>query len=152
MERSGVLSLRWDHATAVGTANDMVFDLRLPMAIQRQLQITTSTNVELTCESGLVSSREIPGPEMGRLWTIQLDGRPLTRLGIRKIQPGPGAAPPFIVREATNCAVVGSSVDFETTFALDVLQAPLGQLELRVDSTVQVTDVRIAERTVPFRR
>ena len=150
--RSGTLTLDWSQAAATTNSGEITFDLRLPASGRRQLEITAPINVELTVDSGLIEAGEASAREpKQRMWRLSLSGDPLTKLHVRTIQSSPDSGPLVAVREATNYSVLGSEIDLETTWSLDVLQQPIKLLEVQVDPALQITAVRLARKVCPFR-
>jgi hypothetical protein len=149
---SGTLLLDWNQAGIKGQAGETTFDLRLPAALQRRLQIATPANVELTVDGGLVSAGE-PATEdpRQRLWTIDLLGGSPVVLHARPIRPQEDSGPLVTVRELATYAVWQSTLDVETTLTLDILRQPLKQIELEVDRPLQISAVALGEHRLAFR-
>ena len=149
--QSGTLLLDWNHAGIKGQAGETTFDLRLPAALRRRLQIATPANVELTVDAGLVSPSE-PAAEdpRQRLWTIDLLGGSPIVLHAHPVRPQEDAGPLVTVRELASYTVGRSTLDVETTLTLDILRQPLKQIELEVDRPLRITAVALGEHRLAF--
>src|SRR5262249_14973768 len=57
---------------------------------------------------------------------------------------------PIIVREETQYSVLPAVIDLQTSFTLDVLGEPLQGLKLDLARGLQITAVRISDKSLPF--
>ena len=84
VEASGTLRFTWSLAAAASTGNETTFDLRIPAATRRRLEITAPKNMEMAIDGGLIigSGPSRDDPEQ-RVWSMELGGKTQTRLTAR---------------------------------------------------------------------
>ena len=151
VEQSGTLELKWHQAAAESPASQTTFELRLPPALRRRLEIEASDDVKFEISAGLlVSSDKLRGNDHQRLWIFDLSGGPRVELrGKSSISPSE-LTPQVIVRESTTYNVIRSSFDVESTLSLDVLGPALERLQLQADAALEITAVRLGEQSLSF--
>jgi hypothetical protein len=151
VEGSATLKLSWQQAAADTTAGVDWFDLRLPIAPRRRLEIMAPKDIELTIEGGLILDYEIRAMNAHeRVWPIELTSAAKIRLFARHANAIGKTDRMVIVREETIYSVLPAVLDLETTFTLDVLRKPLQELKFDVGAGLQITRVRIADQNLPF--
>src|SRR5262245_14433785 len=149
-EASGTLKLGWSQPASRVESGLTTFELQLPAAPRRRLEIVAPSGFELASDSGLITSAAAAGEPTGRVWTIDLNADPRTVLHVRASGAAGNAGPLVVAREATNYAVHGSAVDLLATLTLDVLRQPVTELEFAVDAAIHVTEIRAGSEALPL--
>lgn len=151
VDRSGDLTLGWSQRASAEASGRLTFDFRFPPAPRRRLEISTAANVELTIDSGLIIGRESSKEEPDRrIWAIELTGSVSARLEVfLETQPSPNPMN-TVVRDTTIYNVSPTSIDFETTLDLDVLESPLRQLRLKSEVPLNMLAVEAVGQNAEF--
>jgi hypothetical protein len=151
IKESGTLRLEWKQEAADVSGGMSRFDLRLPNAPRRRLEITAAPDIELEIDGGLILDREVRPVNSGeRVWPIELTGAAEIRLHAKKINAKQSAGGRIVVREDTHYNVLPAVIDLQTSFTLDVLREPLRELMIDIDKGVEVTAVQIDQQRLPF--
>jgi hypothetical protein len=154
VEGSGVLVLDWSCPAAAASGGETLIVLRLPPAGSRRLEITAPSALDLAASSGLTGAGKSTGGALGagseRLWTVDLDGAAEVTLRVRPREANASTQPLLTVRESTICSVFRSQVDVNSTFSIDVLERAAEEIQLHCDPSLQVTEVRLGDKNVPF--
>ncbi len=152
VEASGTLRLTWSQAAVTSAAEETTFDLRLPSATRRRLEIVAPTNIELAVDAGLiVASGPADNDPEQRVWSIELGGQSQIRLTARAAKAEREARALVVVCETTSYSVLRSTLDMETSFKFSVPAQPLKELRLEADEGLEITAVRMGEQSLPFR-
>lgn len=150
-ERNGSLQLKWKQSAADASRDTSRFDLRLPAAPRRQLEITAARDIELEVEGGLILNRDVKSIDSDeRIWSIALTGAAEIRLHARKFSAQQATDGRIVVREETQYNVLPGVIDLQTSFTLDLLREPLRELILDVDAGMEVTAIQIDQQRLPY--
>ena len=86
VEKSGTLRLEWVHAASPSAPDETTFELQLPAAARRELEIVAHGDLELSMDDGLLVAKQPGGQNSGeQVWRFALSGHPLTRLHARSL-------------------------------------------------------------------
>jgi hypothetical protein len=163
--RSGTLALRWSLAAADATADRLDFRLQLPPVPLTRLEIELPPAMVLRCDAGLV----IP-PARGKaddaegdvtagaaaaagsnvVWAIETAGTANLLIRIERSVNSVPAKPVVLVQESGNYRVLAGEIDISSSLELDVLSAPLRELDLLVDRQVRLVSIRLGDEPLAW--
>ncbi len=123
-------------------AQGVVFDLRLPRAASSQFKLSLPKRFTLACDAGPVMSAASSRSADWRDWTIELGNQTACRVRLHETAPGSVNKPLVVINNSvTNLAALPEQLRIQHNVNLEVLDAPLSELLLATDASVDVHSV-----------
>ncbi|HVW01484.1 MAG TPA: hypothetical protein VHB77_14125, partial [Planctomycetaceae bacterium] len=140
-------------------AQGTVFEFQAPQAAIARLHLRVPNAYEVKWAGSEVAASTAAGDEGWTNWTLDFGSRSNIRFAVTRKSNGPAAVPLMLVQQQLIYGIRSEGVRLQAEFNLDVLNAPMRQLEFGIDPDLQVLsasygDVPLAwrEETMPDRR
>ena len=147
---SGVLELGWSQRAREAQEDLLQFDLSLPPAAQRQIELRVPQGWSVTANSGLVSRPQPTERIDGQRWVIDLGGESTLQLAL--MRPGGTAGRPRVWRENSRYTLYRGTFDLESTWQWEA-PAPLAsgsELRFGLPAGLRVAALRLGEQAATW--
>jgi hypothetical protein len=149
VENSDTLTFHWSLHGLRDAAGGLRFDLALPRSPQSTIELELPGGEAPEPSHGVViREHEIDG-NTGR-WRIELGGKHQTALRLLPSGATREQRPTATLRTTTSYEFSARGVDVTSQLKIDALHEPLRQIELALDSGLQLVSARYGESAIPW--
>lgn len=153
VERSATLTFGWSLRAHTRSSGGDVFRLRFPPCAASELRLVLPANMQPVLDSGFVQPLESAAGEAADadVWLLQLRGESPADLRIVPREPPAARRQIVLTRQSSRYGLTSAGLEYQTTFSLDVHNAPLTELALEVDPELKVLGARLDRVDVAIR-
>lgn len=120
----------------------VVFEVHVSAAVRTQFLLTLPRHLRLRSNCGIVTVDSEPNPNSPRIWRVELGGRTRCRLTVDSEESLKIPQPLVLLEDSvTNLVALPDQFRISSDLSLEILEAPLQQLEFQVDPDVRIHSV-----------
>ncbi len=144
--QTGTLTLNWTFRGNRTSTETYLFRLRFPPCPQNELRLILPNTLELSSSDGFVSARS-DSPQTTR-WTVKTSAPRIDLvISTKRSDESPALA---IYQQTAAYRIAPQGIDADIVLQLDVVDAPMSQLDLRLDQQAQITSAKIGDQEVAW--